>query len=43
MVNKGIGAVGSNTNYYCKKIEEKTNNENTLVELGYEKIIFAKK
>ena len=25
MVNNGIGAVGSNTNYYGKKIEEKTN------------------
>jgi hypothetical protein len=33
--NKGTGAGGSNTNYYGKKFEEKTNNEYRLLEDGY--------
>jgi hypothetical protein len=34
-MNKGIGAGGSNTNYYGKMFEEKTNNYKKLLELGY--------
>jgi hypothetical protein len=43
IVNKGTGAGGSNTNYYGKKFEDKTNNEKRLLENGYEKIIINKK
>ena len=43
IMNKGTGAGGANTNYYGKKFEEKTNNENRLLENGYEKIILNKK
>ena len=41
--NKGTGAGGANTNYYGKKFEEKTNNEQRLLEIGYVKISFTKK
>lgn len=34
-MNKGIGAGGMNTNYYGKKFEEKTNNEQRLLEMKY--------
>ena len=37
--NKGTGAGGSNTNYFGKKFEDKTNNEARLLELGFEKKI----
>jgi len=42
-VNKGTGAGGSNTNYYGKKFEEKTNNSYRLLNLGYNKNNFTKK
>ena len=35
--NKGTGAGGSNTNYYGKQFEEKTNNEARLLEQGFVK------
>ena len=35
ITNKGTGAGGANTNYYGKKFEEKTNNEQRLLEAGY--------
>ena len=35
IINKGTGAGGANTNYYGKKFEEKTNNQQRLLELGY--------
>jgi hypothetical protein len=41
--NKGTGAGGSNTNHYGKKFEEKTNNEQRLLEMGYTKNSFTKK
>ena len=40
--NKGTGAGGANTNYYGKKFEEKTNNQERLLELGYVKNSFTK-
>jgi len=33
--NKGTGAGGSNTNFYGKKFEEKTNNTENLINNGY--------
>lgn len=36
-INKGSGAGGSNTNYYGKQFEEKTNNEKRLLEQGFTK------
>lgn len=33
--NKGIGAGGANTTYYGKRFEDKTNNENRLLDNGY--------
>ncbi len=33
--NKGTGAGGANTNYHGQKFEEKTNNKQSLLELGY--------
>jgi len=43
IMNKGIGAGGSNTNYYGKKFEEKTNNKERLMEDGYSLESFTKK
>jgi hypothetical protein len=43
IVNKGTGAGGTNTNYYGKKFEEKTNNQQRLLEMGYTKHSFTKK
>ena len=40
--NKGTGAGGANTNYYGKRFEEKTNNQERLLELGYTKNSFTK-
>lgn len=34
-VNKGTGAGGANTNYYGKKFEDKTNNQERLLSMGY--------
>ncbi len=34
-MNKGIGAGGVNTNYYGKMFENKTNNTDRLLEIGY--------
>ncbi len=42
-INKGTCAGGSNTNYYGKKFEEKTNNQQRLLEMGYTKNSFTKK
>jgi hypothetical protein len=42
-VNKGTGAGGANTNYYGKKFEEKTNNQQRLLEMGYTKHSFTNK
>ena len=41
--NRGTGAGGANTNYYGKKFEEKTNNEQRLLEMGYIKASFTQK
>jgi hypothetical protein len=43
IINKGTGAGGANTNYYGKKFEEKTNNQQRLLEIGYVKNSFTKK
>jgi hypothetical protein len=43
ITNKGTGAGGANTNYYGKKFEEKTNNEQRLLEMGYIKTSFTQK
>jgi hypothetical protein len=43
ITNKGTGAGGANTNYYGKKFEEKTNNQQRLLELGYIKNSFTQK
>ena len=43
LTNKGTGAGGSNTNYYGKKFEEKTNNEKRLLDMGYDKNSFSTK
>lgn len=43
IINKGTGAGGANTNYYGKKFEEKTNNQQRLIEMGYIKNSFTKK
>ena len=42
IINKGTGAGGANTNYYGKNFEEKTNNQQRLLELGYTKNSFTK-
>jgi hypothetical protein len=42
IINKGTGAGGANTNYYGKKFEEKTNNQQKLLEMGYTKHSFTK-
>ena len=41
--NKGTGAGGANTNYHGKKFEEKTNNQERLLAMGYTKNSFTKK
>lgn len=41
-INKGTGAGGANTNYYGKKFEDKTNNQERLLEQGYIKNSFKK-
>jgi hypothetical protein len=43
IINKGTGAGGANTNNYGKKFEEKTNNQQRLLEMGYAKNSFTKK
>lgn len=43
ITNKGTGAGGSNTNYYGKKFEEKTNNQIRLLNCDYIKNNFIKK
>ena len=43
IINKGTGAGGANTNLYGKKFEDKTNNQERLVEIGYVKNSYAKK
>ena len=43
ITNKGTGAGGANTNYYGKKFEEKTNNQQRLLEIGYIKESFTQK
>jgi hypothetical protein len=42
IINNGTGAGGANTNYYGKKFEEKTNNKQRLLEMGYTKNSFTK-
>jgi hypothetical protein len=42
IINRGTGAGGSNTNYYGKLFEEKTNNSQRLLEIGYTKNSFTK-
>lgn len=43
IINKGTGAGGANTNFYGKKFEDKTNNQERLLEIGYNKNSYAKK
>ena len=43
ITNKGTGAGGSNTNYYGKIFEEKTNNQSRLINNGYTKNNLLKK
>jgi len=43
IINKGTGAGGANTNYYGKKFEEKTSNQQRLLEMGYTKNSFTEK
>jgi hypothetical protein len=43
IINKGTGAGGANTNYYGKQFEEKTNNQQRLLEMGYTKNSYTKK
>ena len=43
IINKGTGAGGTNTNYYGKKFEEKTNNQQRLLTIGYMKNSFSQK
>jgi len=42
IINKGTGAGGANTNYYGKRFEEKTNNQQRLLDMGYTKHSFIK-
>jgi hypothetical protein len=42
IINKGTGAGGANTNFYGKKFEDKTNNQNRLLEMGYIKNNYTK-
>ncbi len=41
-INRGTGAGGANTNYYGKKFEDKTNNQERLMKEGYVKNSFEK-
>ena len=41
--NKGTGAGGANTNKFGKKFEEKTTNQQRLVDMGYTRNSFTKK
>ena len=41
--NKGTGAGGANTNLFGKLFEDKTNNQERLLEMGYTKNSFTKK
>lgn len=41
LINKGTGAGGANTNYYGKLFEEKTNNQQRLIDFGYTKTNFT--
>lgn len=43
IINKGTGAGGAKTNFYGLKFEEKTNNQQRLLEMGYIKHSFTKK
>jgi hypothetical protein len=43
IINKGTGAGGANTNYYGKPFEQKTNNQQRLLDIGYIKNSFTKK
>jgi len=43
IINKGTGAGGANTNYYGKQFEEKTNNQDRLLEMGYIKNSYTNK
>ena len=43
IINKGTGAGGANTNFYGKLFEEKTNNKQRLLEMGYTQHSFTKK
>ena len=43
IINKGTGAGGLKTNLYGKKFEEKTNNQQKLLDDGYIKNSFSKK
>jgi len=42
IINNGTGAGGVKTNYYGKKFEEKTNNQQRLLKMGYTKNSFTK-
>lgn len=37
IINKGKGAGGANTTFYGKKFEDKTNNQERLIDMGYVK------
>ena len=43
LINKGTGAGGTNTNYYGKHFEDKTNNQTRLLNDGYIKHSFVYK
>jgi hypothetical protein len=43
IINNGTGAGGSNTNYFGKKFEQKTNNHSRLIESGFSQTNFSKK
>lgn len=43
IMNKGTGAGGANTNYYGKRFEYQTDNQERLLENGYNKISLKKK
>jgi hypothetical protein len=43
IMNKGTGAGSANTNYYGKKFEYQTDNQERLLGIGYNKISLKKK